>query len=161
MAKRQHGKVAGAAALWLACAAGPAHADFTICNDTFDVINVAVGHEGAEGFATEGWWTIGTNRCAVPLRGTLGARYLYVYATDVLGPILRVVHAGDTAALVCGRLRGILRPLEDGGHHLAAPGVLERRLQDVLFFPGLEGQGADGGRSRFAMWRGIRADNFL
>jgi uncharacterized membrane protein len=118
----RHGGAAGAVALGLACAAAaPARADFTICNDSFDVINVAVGHEGPEGFATEGWWTIGTNRCAVALRGTLSVRYLYVYATDVLGqPIL----SGDTDLCISDsrfEIRGAEACWQRG--HIAAPFV--------------------------------------
>jgi len=79
---------AGALAAMLA-ATGAARADFAVCNDSFDVLNVAFGHESPAGFVTEGWWTVGTNRCAVLLRGTLATRYFYVYATDVLGqPVL-------------------------------------------------------------------------
>lgn len=83
------------------------------------------------------------------------------YATEVLGPILRVAHTGDTATLFCGRLRGILQPLVGGGYHLIAPGVLERPLQDILSFPGLEGQAAGAEPTRFAMVRGIQRVYFL
>lgn len=85
--------VTATATVLLALGAGGATADFAVCNDSFDVLNLAVGHATAEGFVTRGWWTIGTNRCAVVLRGGLMTRYLYVYATDVLGqPVLE----GDT-----------------------------------------------------------------
>lgn len=77
--------VAGGALLgW----APPCLAQFQVCNQTFDVINVAIGQEaGASGragvFQTEGWWTIGANRCVDVIKEELVNRYIYVFATDV------------------------------------------------------------------------------
>ncbi len=65
-----------------------ARADFIVCNDSFDVINVAIGADTGEAFGTRGWWTIGPNRCATLLRGRLDSRYFYVFATDVFGQVL-------------------------------------------------------------------------
>ncbi|WEX11837.1 DUF1036 domain-containing protein [Chelativorans sp. AA-79] len=74
-----------------------AGAAFTICNQTLDVVNVAVGQEtggvAAEDetwkFQTEGWWTVGANQCVNVIREDLVNRYIYVYATDVFWqPIL-------------------------------------------------------------------------
>ncbi|MCV0395831.1 MAG: DUF1036 domain-containing protein [Rhizobiaceae bacterium] len=73
----------------LAGQAAPAAAQFQVCNQTFDVINVAIGQEqardfGREGvFQTEGWWTIGANRCVDVIKDELVNRYIYVFATDV------------------------------------------------------------------------------
>jgi uncharacterized membrane protein len=69
--------------------AAPASADFSVCNQTLDVVNVAIGHLAAEGFTTEGWWTIGSNACASVIREDLAVRHIFVYATDVFGqPLL-------------------------------------------------------------------------
>lgn len=64
----------------------PAQADFRVCNQSFDVINVAIGLKDPAGpFKTEGWWTVGTNQCARVIRGELRTRYIYVHASDVFG----------------------------------------------------------------------------
>jgi uncharacterized membrane protein len=69
--------------------ATPAAADFQVCNQTLDVVNVAIGQQQTDLFRTEGWWTIGSNQCATLIRDDLTVRYLYVYATDVFGqPLL-------------------------------------------------------------------------
>jgi len=62
-----------------------ARAEFTVCNQTLDVINLAVGVDNGEKIQTEGWWTIGANRCVDVIREELNSRYIYVYATDVFG----------------------------------------------------------------------------
>lgn len=78
-------------------APAPAHAEFTVCNQTLDVVNLAVAHDvgdpamqdGVWTMQTEGWWTIGANQCVNVIREELENRYVYVYATDVFGqPIL-------------------------------------------------------------------------
>ncbi|MBY6153330.1 DUF1036 domain-containing protein [Vannielia litorea] len=69
--------------------AAPAEAEFAVCNQSFDVINVAIAQLVDGQFSTEGWWTIGTNQCANVIKQELTNRYIYVYATDVFGqPIL-------------------------------------------------------------------------
>jgi len=62
-----------------------AHAEFAVCNQSFDVVNVAIGRDVNGDFQTEGWWTIGTNQCANVVRDELESRYIYVYAQDVFG----------------------------------------------------------------------------
>lgn len=70
------------AGLW----AGPARAEFQVCNQSFDVINVAIGQPDEAGtFSTEGWWIIGTNQCARVVRDTLRNRFIYIHASDVFG----------------------------------------------------------------------------
>jgi uncharacterized membrane protein len=79
--------------LWLAAftvligvlASSPARAEFTVCNQTLDVVNLAVGQEVDSAFQTEGWWTIGANQCVNVLRDQLVNRFIYLYATDVFG----------------------------------------------------------------------------
>jgi len=76
-------------AIFCASFAGAAHAQFAICNQTIDAINVSVAKETSGTFGTEGWWTIGANRCVDVIKEELTGRYVYVYATDVFGqPIL-------------------------------------------------------------------------
>lgn len=62
-----------------------AMAQFAVCNQSFDVVNVAIGQHEEEGFVTRGWWTIGPNQCANVIRDELTARYIYVFAQDVFG----------------------------------------------------------------------------
>jgi uncharacterized membrane protein len=71
----------------------PARAQFQVCNQTLDALNLAIAQaNAAEVIVSEGWWTIGANRCVDVLKEELANRYVYVYATDVFGqPIL----AGD------------------------------------------------------------------
>ncbi len=63
----------------------PARAEFTVCNQTLDVVNLAVGQEIDKTFQTEGWWTVGANQCVNVVREELSNRYIYIYATDVFG----------------------------------------------------------------------------
>ncbi len=60
-------------------------AEFAVCNQSYDVINVAVGQYKRDIFETEGWWTVGPNQCANVIKEPLQARYIYVYAKDVFG----------------------------------------------------------------------------
>ena len=69
----------------IACAfasAAPARADFRLCNNTGGRVGVALGYKDAEGWITEGWWNISPRSCDTLLRGTLVARYYYIYAID-------------------------------------------------------------------------------
>ena len=69
----------------IACAfafAEPARADFRLCNNTGSRVGVAIGYKDAEGWITEGWWNISSRSCDTLLRGTLVARYYYIYAVD-------------------------------------------------------------------------------
>lgn len=75
--------------------AQPARAEFTICNQTFEMANIAIGQAEEAGgeiqvqaggqFLTRGWWKIGPNQCAVVIRNRLDSRYVYVFATDIFG----------------------------------------------------------------------------
>ncbi len=70
------------AAALLSAAATPAHADFRICNYTGSRVGVALGYKDADGWVTEGWWNLSDRSCEVLLRGSLVARYYYIYAVD-------------------------------------------------------------------------------
>ena len=45
-------------------------------------VGVAIGYKDREGWASEGWWTAEPQKCLTLLKGTLIARYYYVYAVD-------------------------------------------------------------------------------
>src|SRR5258708_3651837 len=79
--------VAGALALF-PTTAGPAKAALRLCNRTSSRVGVALGYKDAQGWATEGWWTIDPttdpdpSKCAVLYNGDLIARYYYIFAVD-------------------------------------------------------------------------------
>lgn len=78
-----------ATALFGMALTSPAQAEFKVCNQTLDVVNVAIGHLADGEFTTEGWWTIGSNACSAVIRDDLTVRHIFVYATDVFGqPLL-------------------------------------------------------------------------
>lgn len=95
-----------ALALCLTFISNAAHARFEVCNQSLDVVNVAVGlfvdkSEGefvdSDPWETRGWWTIGPNQCADLLRDELHNRWVYVYARDVFDMSLL---EGDTELCV-------------------------------------------------------------
>ena len=61
---------------------GQAAADFRLCNNTSSRVGVSIGYKDANGWTTEGWWNLPPRRCETMLRGTLVARFYYVYAID-------------------------------------------------------------------------------
>lgn len=68
-----------------------------VCNQSLDVVNVALGSEEKDGFVTEGWWSVGANRCSEIVKTSLEGRYYYLFAEDVFGqPIL----SGSVSACV-------------------------------------------------------------
>jgi uncharacterized membrane protein len=70
-------------ALLMSCLwTSPAAADFRLCNNTSSRVGVALGYKDAEGWTTEGWWNVSSRSCETLLRGTLIARYYYIYALD-------------------------------------------------------------------------------
>src|SRR5262245_11748570 len=77
--------LSGCGALLLATTlvgAEPARADFRLCNNTGNRIGVAVGYKENEGWTTEGWWNLAARSCETVLRGSLVARFYYIYAVD-------------------------------------------------------------------------------
>lgn len=78
--------------LWTFCVAAslavtvvPAKAQFAVCNQSFDVVNVAIGQLERGVFKTRGWWRVGPNQCANVIREEISTRYVYVFAKDVFG----------------------------------------------------------------------------
>jgi uncharacterized membrane protein len=59
-----------------------ARADFRLCNNTSSRVGIALGYKDAEGWTTEGWWNISSRSCETLLKGTLVARFYYIYALD-------------------------------------------------------------------------------
>ena len=65
-----------------ALAPAPALADFHLCNNTGSRVGIAVGYKDADGWTTEGWWNLSARSCETVLKGTLVARFYYIYAID-------------------------------------------------------------------------------
>ena len=73
----------GLVAFMALCAwSSPAAADFRLCNNTSSRVGIALGYKDNEGWITEGWWNVSSNSCETLLKGTLVARYYYIYAVD-------------------------------------------------------------------------------
>jgi uncharacterized membrane protein len=70
------------AAIAASFTASPVAADFRLCNNTNSRIGVALGYKDNDGWATEGWWNLPARNCDTLLRGTLAARFYYIYAVD-------------------------------------------------------------------------------
>jgi uncharacterized membrane protein len=118
--------------------ANPARAEFTVCNQTLDVVNLAVGQEVDQAFQTDGWWTIGANQCVDVIRDELANRYIYLYATDVFG---NVMLDGSTEMCVDKRrftIRGIDRCWQRG--HILARFVEVDTLEQLRWTFFLTGQ---------------------
>jgi uncharacterized membrane protein len=63
--------------------AAAARADLQLCNSTASRVGIAIGYKDNEGnWATEGWWNLPPHGCEAMLKGTLAARFYYVYAID-------------------------------------------------------------------------------
>lgn len=62
--------------------ATPAGADFRLCNNTSSRVGVALGYRDQSGWVSEGWWNLPPRSCDTLLRGSLTARFYYVYAID-------------------------------------------------------------------------------
>ena len=78
-------RVLGAAAVLvtgIALSMEPAKADFRMCNNTSNRVGVAVGYKENESWTTEGWWNLAARSCETVLRGSLVARFYYIYALD-------------------------------------------------------------------------------
>lgn len=86
-----------------------ARADFRLCNNTGARVGIALGYKDKQGWITEGWWNISAKGCETLLRGTLVARYYYIYAIDY-------DHGGEWSghAFMCTREREFtIRGTED------------------------------------------------
>lgn len=73
---------AAIALMGVAAFAQPAAADFRLCNNTGSRVGIAIGYKDSDGWTTEGWWNLSARSCETLLRGTLVARFYYIYALD-------------------------------------------------------------------------------
>jgi uncharacterized membrane protein len=63
--------------------ATPAAADFHLCNNTGSRVGISLGYKDNDGgWTTEGWWNLPARTCETLLKGTLVARFYYIYAID-------------------------------------------------------------------------------
>ena len=86
--KVKQGKIAcrvGAAALFALTVPGAALASLSLCNQSYDVLNIAIAEPDGAEFTTSGWWRVAPNQCATLRREALQARYYYIFAADVFG----------------------------------------------------------------------------
>ncbi len=74
--------LAGILSLAAGTAASPALADLRMCNLTASRVGIALGFRDQQGWITEGWWNLAPRGCETLLKGTLAARFYYVYAVD-------------------------------------------------------------------------------
>lgn len=113
-----------AAAFWLLGLSAPAaRAEFTICNQSLDVFNVAIGYDRPGGFQTEGWWVVGANRCVDLITEPLTSRYVYIHVEDVFG---RNALSGSVRACV-GEGKFAIREARECWQH----GFIEAMFKEV------------------------------
>lgn len=106
------------------CIGGPASAGLTLCNQSFDVLNVAIAQPAAAGsFDSRGWWRVAPNRCVTLERAALTSRYYYVFAADVFG---NAALPGATPMCVATRKFEI-----SGQQDCLVRGFLDARFQEI------------------------------
>lgn len=66
----------------LMLSAAPAYADLRVCNETRNLVSVALGYRAERGWQSEGWWQTPPGECRVLYQGDLHRRYYYVFAAD-------------------------------------------------------------------------------
>lgn len=74
--------------LFLACLMGlsqPSQAGLRLCNQSFDVLNIALAMPHKGNFRSQGWWRVAPNQCVSLQQTPLESRFLYVLAADVFG----------------------------------------------------------------------------
>lgn len=81
-ALRRHAGAALILLLGWAAFPSPAAADFRLCNNTAGRVGIALGYKDNDGWVTEGWWNLAPRSCETLLRGSLIARYYYIFAID-------------------------------------------------------------------------------
>jgi uncharacterized membrane protein len=75
-------RIAFVAAVLMLTTTAPVQADFRLCNNTGNRVGVAIGYKENDGWTTEGWWNLAARSCETVLRGSLVARFYYIYAVD-------------------------------------------------------------------------------
>lgn len=66
----------------LIAATGPASAGLSVCNNSVNVVGVALGQFDGKRWTSQGWWRVEPKRCNELVTANLVARYYYLYATD-------------------------------------------------------------------------------
>ena len=75
--------IAAAAALFTITAS---RAELQVCNKSSERLSVSVGYNHSEfGWTSEGWWRVPLGECSTIIKGELGSRYYYIYATGHKG----------------------------------------------------------------------------
>lgn len=69
----------------LVVGANEARADLRVCNQTSNVVSIALGYPAPRGWQSEGWWVAGPGSCATVYEGDLSSRYYYIFAADDVG----------------------------------------------------------------------------
>lgn len=98
-------------------------AGLRLCNQSFDVLNVALGTAQGQDYKTQGWWRVAPNQCANLLRENLRSQNYYVFAADVFG---NEVLAGAIPMCVAPRKFEI-----DGQQDCLLRGFLDARFLEV------------------------------
>jgi uncharacterized membrane protein len=88
----------GAMSASLAFFVTPAHADLRICNETANLVSVALGYRAERGWMSEGWWQAPPGDCRVLYQGDLERRFYYLFAVDDIGG-----GAWDGSVFMCTR----------------------------------------------------------
>ena len=76
----------------------PAHADLRLCNETTNLVSVALGYRAERGWMSEGWWQAPPGDCRVLYQGDLERRFYYLFAVDDIGG-----GAWDGSVFMCTR----------------------------------------------------------
>jgi uncharacterized membrane protein len=63
----------------------PARADLRVCNQTSNLVSLALGYRAERGWMSEGWWQAPPGDCRVLYQGDLQRRFYYLYAVDDIG----------------------------------------------------------------------------
>ncbi|MBJ3786780.1 DUF1036 domain-containing protein [Devosia sediminis] len=77
--------LAGFGAFMSMAAVTPAQAELRVCNETANLISVALGYRAERGWMSEGWWQAPPGDCRTLYQGDLQRRFYYLYAVDDIG----------------------------------------------------------------------------
>ncbi len=77
--------LAGFAGFMAMAATTPAHAELRVCNETANLISLALGYRAERGWMSEGWWQAPPGDCRTLYQGDLQRRFYYLYAVDDIG----------------------------------------------------------------------------
>jgi uncharacterized membrane protein len=69
----------------LLATATPARAELRVCNETANLVSLALGYRAERGWMSEGWWQAPPGDCRVLYQGDLQRRFYYLYAVDDIG----------------------------------------------------------------------------